>query len=198
MAERTRKPTKTKQRRKPLRKAPAKETKVRARRKKIPTKLTRKLESGFVIAIRFPESILADTVCYIGEKKVWYDLDKGAMGTPEAKSTDYKLSNLTDARIYRHRFDVERELSYVSNFLKGKRGLDSGSAQIERVRWVPKEVISTGRKLRSVKLYPSKSNPALKVNVLKRKYKAIVKPDVKRLLAIAQETQLRETQIVQP
>jgi hypothetical protein len=177
--------------RKPTRKAQA--------RRRLPVKLTRKLTPGFVIAIRFPESIIADTVCYIGEKKVWFDPDKGVIGRSESRVTDYNLSNLTDAHIYQHRFDVERELSYVMSFLKGKRGLDSGSAQIERVRWVPKEVISTNRKLRNVKKYPAIPSQKLKVKVLERKYEIPVPtPDVNRLLAIAQESIQRESQIIQP
>lgn len=177
----------------------SKPTRKSKARRKIPTKLTRKLTPGFVIAIRFPESIIADTVCYIGEKKVWYDPEKGIIGRAESRTTDYNLSNLTDAHIYQHRFDVERELSYVMSFLRGKRGMEHGTAQIERVRWVPKEVISTNRPLRKVKKYPTECNPKLKIKVLERKYELPVQaPDVNRLLAIAQEAHQRESQIIQP
>ena len=160
--------------------------------------VTRKYETGYVIVVRFPNSLLGNDPICIGEKKVWHDPKMGIIGRPESRRTEYHLSYLLDAHIYSDRVDVERELSSVSSFLKGDCNLSYAQASIESVRWLPKEVVSTNRPLRVTKKYPTTSNPKLRVKKHHLLGARIRKPTKKELISLAKEAHERPTQIINP
>lgn len=160
--------------------------------------VTRRYETGYVIAIRFPDSLLGTEPIYVGKKNVWHDPKMGIIGRPESRRTTYHLSYLLDAHIYSDRVDVERELSSVSSFLKEDRNLSYAQAIIESVRWLPREVISTNRPIRVTKKYPTTSNPKLRVKKNHLLGAKIRKPTKKRLIELSRETHERPSQIINP
>lgn len=165
-------------------------------------KITREVKEGYVVRLEYPKDLLIRGPVFVLSRRTNYNVDQSSSKDriERVPETTYSFCTaIGDAMIYHQKVHAERELVNLSAFLE--KSNSQARPLIERVKWVPKEVIRSARQVRKPKKFPAKPNKKLIVRVApnRDKIKIDIRPKTtEELVQLARETALRETQTIEP